>query len=130
MLLKNLLLPETLTFTINLIKQKQNLSLKEKKIINETKVMGKLFLAITICPWFKTSEVKLHFPEGYLNLLNNLTKPAYSKTEYKHIIHWIYCSNGMNSIVHLSIIPAPDTIQAPPLLATDLLTNEEMRKIT
>ena len=84
-------------------------------------------LAITVCPALMPDVARLLMPGGYLNVLNEITAPAYTRPEQRHVAHWVYCDNGNASGIHLTMIPHPEAIklQVSPVIAQDFLTMEE-----
>ena len=131
-LLNELLKTGCLTFAVQAIKRNLTLSLDDREFHHETSVIGDYIIAVTTCPWLKVSEVRVHMPDGYLRLMNNLTEPACRQYAGKHVAHWIYCSDGKQAAAHLSFIPNPakvDTSLTFPILAVDLMTQAEKAQL-
>jgi ribosomal protein S6 len=62
-------------------------------------------------------------------MLDRLTKPAYSNPEGRHVAHWLYCSDGNQAGIHLTLVPNPKVIRTLVVFAEDFLTTTERRKV-
>ena len=98
---------DLLTFAVDQIAQKIPEALAEKKVLQSTGTFGEWFMAISICPWFKPEDVKANLGQEYMELLNRLAGPALNTPGGKNIAHWVYCSNGNQASVHLTMMPNP-----------------------
>ena len=84
--------------------------------------------AVTVAPWLMPEEVRIHLPNGYLAMLDQLAELAGGLGGARHVVHWIYCTDGVRSGVHLTLIPGR-TIDAENIIAQDLLGPDERRKL-
>jgi len=127
-LCKQLSTGEQWLFAVSTIEQQSPHVLSEKEISNATKLTASWFIAVTICPWLTANEVRTQLPGGYLTFLNNLVSPAFIHPEGRHIAHWIWCSDGKESGVHLTLIPNAKVIRTVAVMAEELLTPSERRQ--
>lgn len=127
--IRRIVADELLTYAVDQISQKMPESLAEKKAIHTTGELGEWFMAITICPWLKPEEVKAHLGQGYMELLDTLTRSGLNMPGGRNIAHWIYCSDGEQAAAHLTLIPNPQgTYIGAVVLAQDLLTPLERQQ--
>jgi hypothetical protein len=121
---------DLLAFAVDQITQKMPAAYAEKKISHATSEFGEWFIAITLCPWLTPAEVKTHLGQGYMKLLDELTRPALNVPGGRNVAHWIYCSNGERAGVHLTLIPNPQGLyKEVVVLAQDLLTLQECQQV-
>jgi len=121
---------DLLTFAVDQIAQKIPNAMAEKKVLQSTGTFGEWFMAVSICPWFKPEDVKANLGQGYMELLNGLAGPALNTPGGKNIAHWVYCSNGNQASVHLTMMPNPKgSSKGTVVLAQDLLTPQERQKV-
>lgn len=121
---------DLLTFAVDQMAQKIPEALAEKKVLQSTGTFGDWFMAVTISPWFKPEDVKANLGQEYMELLNDLAGPALNTTGGKNIAHWVYCSNGNQASVHLTMMPNPKgSSKGTVVLAQDLLTPQERQKV-
>jgi hypothetical protein len=126
-LIKDLSTGEPWSFTVSFIGQQMLLALSGREISSETKLTTEWFIAVTVCPWLAPDEVRPHLPGGYLTLLNNLTDPAFTIPKGRHVAHWIYCSDGKEIGVHLTLISNPKVGRVMTIMAKDLMSESEMQ---
>ncbi len=126
-LCKDLSTGEQWSFAVSFIGQQMPLALSGKEISSATKLTAEWFIAVTVCPWLMPVDVRPHLPGGYLTLLNKLTDPAFTIPEGRHVAHWIYCSDGKEIGVHLTLISNPKVGRIMTILAKDLMTESELQ---
>jgi len=123
-----LLASDRLSFAVGSIQQNLPDTLARKAPSNVTKLFTDWFVAVTVCPWLTAADVRAHLRGRYLALLNELTAPAYIQHGGRHVAHWIYCSDGKEAGVHLTLIPNPKVMRTVAVIAEDLLTPDERRQ--
>lgn len=102
------------------------------------------FVAVTVFPWLTPAEVRAHLRGGYSNQLVELgakvavldhrspAEEALGILPWTHLVHWIYCCDGKNAGVHLSLMPEAANTKAKrtvTIIAEDLLTPDERKKM-
>lgn len=122
-----LLAGDRLSFAVGSIQQNLPDTLAKKAQSNATKLFTDWFVAVTVCPWLTVADVRAHLRGGYLALLGGLTASA--QPGGRHIAHWIYCSDGKEAGVHLTLIPNPKVMRTVYVIAEDLLTPDERKQL-
>jgi len=117
------------SFAVESIRQSISDSLSKNGFSHATKLFSDWYIAVTICPWLAATEVRTHLERGYPALLGELTNPAYAQPSGRHVAHWIYCTDGKQAGVHLTLVPNPKVVRAIAVIAEDLLTPNERREM-
>lgn len=99
---------------------------------------------MAILPWLSPVEAREHLPGGYSKQLIELgTKVAVLDARspsaaalgilpWTHLVHWIYCCDGTNAGVHMSLVPEaanPQAKRTVAIIAEDLLTPDERKQM-
>lgn len=125
-----LLAGEPLDFVLSAIERELAACLEKKTIVSDTRILPGWLLAVTICPYFPLEEIRASLPGGYLNLLNQLSAPAYHHPGKLHVAHWMYCSDGLQARLFLTFIPSPETaLEGAAVAAEELLTAQEKAQL-
>gem|GEM_PF-1770858 len=144
-----LLAEEQLGFIVKSISENLPHALSEKKPYETSELFTKFaesgyFVAVTIFPWLTPEEVIEFSDEGYSKKLIELgTKMAvidFRSPEasalgilpWTHLVHWIYCCDGEDANVHLTLIPEsvnPEADRTVFIIADELLSPAEKRQM-
>jgi hypothetical protein len=126
-----LLADDLLAFASGKISQNISESLAQKKVLHAVQTIREWYIAVTVCPWFNPDEVKANLGKGYMDILEDIAGPAFRMPEGKNFAHWIYCFNGSQLSVNLTLIPNPkgSGYKGVMIFAEDLLTLKERVKV-
>lgn len=104
----------------------QNVHSSEAKLFSSSH-----FIAVTVCPWLLSDEVRRNLPNGYLSLLDKTTHSTPSLANL-HKAHWIFCTDGQEFNLHLTFIPSDhafQTLRVQAIVAKELLTTAEKQQL-
>jgi len=144
-----LLEDERLAFVVKSIQQNLPVALTKKKAYETSELFTvfaepSFYVAVTVFPWLAPTEVRAHLPTGYSKQLVELgakvaildhrspADEALGILPWTHLVHWIYCCDGKNAAVHLSLIPEAANRKAKRtvmIVAEDLLTSDERKQM-
>lgn len=124
-----LLEDDRLSFTIESIRERLPDAMATRTFSSTTRLFPEWCVAVTVCPWLLADDVRSHLGRGYPALLSELTDPAYAQPGGRHVAHWIYCSDGAQAGVHLTLVPNSKVVRTTAVIAEDLLTPDERRKL-
>jgi hypothetical protein len=126
-----LLADNMLAFASGKISQNISESLAQKKVLHAVQTIGDWYIAVTVCPWLNPDEVKANLGKGYMDILEDIAGPAFLIPEGKNLAHWVYCFNGSQVSVNLTLIPNPkgSGYKGVMVFAEELLTPQERQKV-
>ena len=128
-LCNHLLSPTRISSAASLISREVSNAFSNQNISSTSELTIEWFVVVSVCPWLMPNTVLNHLSDGYLTLLDQLTKPAYFHPEGRHVVHWIYCSDGKEAGIHVTIVPNPKVVHTQAVFAQDFLTATERRKV-
>jgi hypothetical protein len=130
-LAEELISSENAEYALSTIARGLPAALRGMELVSDSRVFVDWVVGITVCPWLDPNEGRSRMPGGYLAQLERLTTFDDFARKGKHGAHWIFCTDGQRTGVHLTLVPNPNrkTLRAQPVLAIDFLTDQERRAI-
>jgi hypothetical protein len=140
---------ELLGFVVNSISENLAQALSDKTPHEGDKLFTRFaesgyFIAVTIFPWLTPKEVIKFSGEPYSRKLMELAtqmtvfdfrspqEAALGILPWTHLAHWIYCCDGKNANVYLTLMPEaanPEADRTISIVADELLSSAERRQM-
>lgn len=121
--LEKLLQHDVLKFTQATIAKNFRKSLLDKQHYWDRRTIEDLFLVVSTVPDRLLEEARMYFKGGYLSFLDEQVRDTEFELGEVNIVNWIFCSDGEESAIHLTLLPFATRGFA--ILAQDLFTEQQ-----
>ena len=124
---KKLLRTDILTFTVKVVVDELQESLKNDQQRSQSRKFSDLCLIISIVPVLDAIQARSYFQGQYLTFVEDRLRDIGGEFGKNNIAHWVLCSDGNKMGVHLTLIPAET--QGLFLFAHEMLSDSERAQL-